>query len=160
MLLIQQEDALRNPPPVKVNPKELSPTEKAQRRKEALATSFEKEYHERKAKEAAESATAQENGRRVDVFRDYKMTPDEQKMFARTKPELIPELLAEERRNTFLNPAREIKFRECGATPTERALLARAEPDAIPQILMGIRTAVAAKEEKRASLGMYGVLLK
>jgi hypothetical protein len=88
--LIQNPPAAPKPQP--------TAQEIAAKRAQATAAAYEAEYRNRKAKEAAESATAQENGRRADVFRDYKMTPDEQKMFARTKPELIPELLAAERR--------------------------------------------------------------
>jgi hypothetical protein len=90
------QELMLNPPVAP--PRTPTAQEIAVKRAQATAAAYEADYRNRKTKEAAESATALENGRRVDVFRDYKMTPDEQKMFARTKPELIPELLAAERR--------------------------------------------------------------
>jgi hypothetical protein len=69
MLFIQQDDALRNPPPVNVKPKELSPEEKAQRRKQTLAASFEKEYREREERRERESKEAQARGATLADFR-------------------------------------------------------------------------------------------
>lgn len=96
MLQFAAEEAAKHPAAPK--PRELTPAEKAERRRKQIAESYQKDYADRKAKEDAESKIAQENGRRADVFRDYRMTPEEQRTFARTKPELIPELLAQERR--------------------------------------------------------------
>lgn len=100
-LMEGQNELIRNPPAA---PKpEPTPQEIAAKRAQATTAAYEADYRNRKAKEEAEHAIALENGRRSDIFRDSKMTPEEQKMFARTKPELIPELLAEER-NCKPNP--------------------------------------------------------
>jgi hypothetical protein len=90
------DEALRNPPAAQ----KPQPTKQeiAEKRAQATTAAYEAEYRNRKAKEDTEHAIALENGRRADVFRDYRMTPEEQRTFARTKPELIPELLAQERR--------------------------------------------------------------
>ena len=95
-MLWAQDELIRNPPATQ----KPQPTaqEIAVKRAQATTAAYEAEYRNRKAKELAESKVAQENGRRADVFRDYRMTPEEQQAFARTKPELIPELLAQERR--------------------------------------------------------------
>ena len=95
-MLWAQDELIRNPPATQ----KPQPTaqELAVKRAQATTAAYEAEYRNRKAKELAESKVAQENGRRADVFRDYRMTPEEQQAFARTKPELIPELLAQERR--------------------------------------------------------------
>lgn len=159
-LMWAQEEALRNPKPPVVTPRQESPEEKSSRQRRELSEAYERAFFARKTKEDAESKAAQARGAAQELLRALGATSEERTLLAECPLDNIPTALAEERRNTFLKPAREIKFREYQASPTERALLARAEPDAIPQILTDMRRAVAAEDTKRASLGMYGVLLK
>lgn len=158
-LMWAQEEAVRNPKPPVVTPRQESPEEKSSRKRRELSEAYERDFFARKAKEDAESKAAQARGAAQELLRALGATSEERTLLAECPLDNIPTALAEERRNAFLKPAREIKFCECRATPKERTLLARAEPDAIPQILTDMRRAVAAEDAKRASLGMYGILL-
>ena len=94
-LLNLQNELIANPP---VAPKpELTAQEKRERRERAITEARAADYKKRQEREEAEHAIALENGRRSDMFRAFHATSEERELFARTKPELIPQLLAEER---------------------------------------------------------------
>jgi len=92
------DEALRNPPPVNVKPEELSPEEKAQRRKQTLAASFEKEYREREERRERESKEAQARGATLELLQHLGASKDEQRTLARCPVSEVPAALADLRR--------------------------------------------------------------
>lgn len=93
-----QEEALRNPPPVSVKPKELSPEEVRANKKRILAEAFEKEYREREERRERESREAQAAGRRNEIFGYMKSDASERKQFARCNPDALEAAIIEWRK--------------------------------------------------------------